>query len=178
MRNVFSCMVIILLVWVFYTPYTVIAQNNETPTVQSEQVSGEGSFLADSDYSPVQPIPTPNLKHLLARVILSLGLIIACIIGIIYLLRYVLRDKQSLFSKRERYFEVIDRLHLDQKKSVYLIKLIDEVLVLGGTPESLSLLDKITDQEKVVALASRDFMPLLDLFHKQVEKTEHQAVRS
>ncbi|MCB1195581.1 flagellar biosynthetic protein FliO [bacterium] len=129
------------------------------------------------EYEEPHTMQEPDFKRLLVRIIVSLSVIISCIILVSWLLKIIFQDKASAMQKKERCFEVVDRLYLDNKKVIYLIKLLDEILVVGGTHESLNLLNKITDSKKVEALGSKDFLPLLSIFHKKsASKEDFQTV--
>ncbi len=168
MRKVVSILLVaVALLWlgsgVIKAQEPDLKQGDQTIAEQTDDF--QKSILSFEDIKPMQQ---PNLAKLVMRVVVILSLIIVCIIAVVWVLRFFLQDKKNIFNRKERYFEVIDRLCLDHKKTVYLIKIIDEILVVGGTQDGLNLLCKITDQEKVKALNSKEFLPLLDLFHKKI----------
>lgn len=121
-----------------------------------------------------KPLPQPSIGGLIVRVTGILAVIIFCIIALVWVLKIILQDRSAFFSKKERYFEVIDRMYLDHKRMVYLIKVVDEILVVGGANENLTLLSKITDSQKVTALSGKEFLPMLKLFHKKIDQEKGQ----
>ncbi|GEM_PF-2383470 len=142
-------------------------ENTAVTVAQVAQTNHQNDIFKFEDAKPMQE---PDFKLILTKVMVTLFVIIAAIFGAIFVLSYILKDKKNLFNKKERYIEIIDRLHLDKSKAVYMIKIVDEVLVVGATPENMNLLSKITEQDKVNALSSREFLPLLDLFNKKLEQ--------
>lgn len=143
--------------------YSSALHGQDAAAVTESKTQSSESFL---DYTEPAALPAPNPMVLLGRVVVSLLLIIVCIVAVVFAIKWITKDKNALFQKKERYFQVVDRLHLDQKRGIYLIKLLDEILVVGGTPEQLNLLSKVTDSEKVEALSSREFLPLFNLMNK------------
>lgn len=146
------------------------------PTVADNGAAVQTDLFAESSFDlEEQPdVPEFDMKSLMLRVVLMLGLMIAGIVGVVWVLKRFLGGKETLFSKQERYLQVVDRMYLDHKKVVYLIKILDEILVVGATNEQLNMLDKITDEKKVEALASRDFAPLMSLFHNKMNDNKGQ----
>lgn len=140
----------------------VLAQNQAKPQVSHTDSSGQEETVFEFQNS--EHMPEPNLKQLVFRVFVMLGVILICIVGLIYLLKFLMGNKKALFAKQDKYVQLIDRLNIESKKSVYLIKILDEILVVGAGADSFTLLSKITDAKKVEALSSRDFKPLLNLF--------------
>jgi len=156
---------------------------NSQETQSAHSANPPATVLPDSQpdsqndifkFEDTKPMSQPNFKLILSKVILTLIFIIGAIYGVIFLIGYFLKDKKNLFNKKEKYIEVVDRLYLDNRKAVYLIKIIDEVLVVGATCESMNLLSKITEPDKVQAMVSREFLPLLDLFHKKIEHKDNK----
>lgn len=161
----FAVIVFLLLVSMNVSAQTGNVSTSSVP--ESEQID-----LDTFDFKSENRLPEPDLKKHLLRVGVILMLMILGIVGVIWVLKIFLQDKKNLFNKKERYFEVIDRVYLDSKKGIYLIKIIDEILVVGASSDGLNLLSKITDSQKVEALVSKDFMPLLNLFNKKVSEKE------
>ncbi|MDX9703457.1 MAG: flagellar biosynthetic protein FliO [Candidatus Auribacterota bacterium] len=151
--------------------YSQIAVQEETSTFQSD-LFDEPSFSIQQE----NPVPEVNMKKLVFNVFFMLTLMIVGIIVVVWVLKMFLGGKDAMFSKQERYLQVVDRLFLDNKKVVYLIKILDEILIVGGTSDHLNLLDKITDSQKVELLASREFAPLMSLFHKKTTGDKDQAL--
>ncbi len=141
----------------------------------SSASESEQTDLDTFDFKGENRIPEPDLKKHLLRILVILMIMVFGIVGVIWVLKFLLQDKKNLFNKKERYFEVIDRVYLDSKKGIYLIKIIDEILVVGASSDGLNLLSKITDSQKVEALVSKDFMPLLNLFNKKVSEREQNV---
>ena len=144
----------------------LLAQNEATP--QNGQPDKAVQQQTVFEFQDSEHMPEPNLKQLVFRVFVMLGIILICIVGLIYVLKLFIGNKKALFAKNDKYVQLIDRLNIESKKSVYLIKVLDEVLVVGSGADSFTLLSKITDTDKVEALSSKEFKPLLNLFSQNI----------
>ncbi|MCD6460156.1 flagellar biosynthetic protein FliO [bacterium] len=138
---------------------------NSTPSKDQQPAIKDKAVF---DFQDSEEMPEPDLKRLVLRVFVMLGVILLCIVVLIYILKFFMDNKKSFFDKQDKYVQLIDRLNIENKKSVYLIKIIDEILVVGTGADSFTLLTKITDEQKVKALTSKEFMPLLNLFSQRV----------
>jgi len=163
----------VIVVFILMSSLNISAQTGDVST--SPVPESEYTDIDTFNFKTENRFPEPDLKKYLLRVMVILMLIICGIVGVIWILKIFLQDKKNLFNKKERYFEVIDRVYLDSKKGIYLIKIIDEILVVGASSDGLNLLSKITDSQKVEALVGKDFMPLLNLFNKKISEREKNA---
>ncbi len=169
-----TCCVLVFLIFThLYLPqctFSQVAMQDNTSSLQTGLFDDKDFSLQDEEN-----VPELDMKKLLARVVLMLVLMLVGIVAVVWMLKSFLGGKDRLFSKQERYLQVVDRMYLDNKKVVYLIKILDEILILGGTSDHVNLLDKITDPQKVEALASREFAPLMSLFHKKTDTEKEQS---
>ena len=94
-----------------------------------------------------------NLLKVASRAFVSLIIIVLLIFVTIYLLRKVVYS-----NKRNRFLDntvnVIGMVPLSAKKSIYLIKIINQILVVGVTENNISLLSEINDLAVINKLES------------------------
>jgi flagellar protein FliO/FliZ len=78
----------------------------------------------------------------------SLALIIALIIGILYLFKkYIYKDYGSKGTPNN--IKVLTHLILQPKKIIYFIKVFDKILVLGVSENNINILSEITDLAEI-----------------------------
>jgi flagellar biogenesis protein FliO len=53
--------------------------------------------------------------------------------------------------------QVIDRVNLDGRRSVYLVKVVDRLMILGVGGEQVTMLGEIKDESIVESVRSTDF---------------------
>ena len=86
------------------------------------------------------------MEWMFAKMLLSLGLVLALMFGLTYLLRrYVVAGGTA--ASQPLPIELLGRKTLQPKKSVVVIKVADKVLVLGVSEQSMQLLTELTEEE-------------------------------
>ena len=166
-RLMFGCFVVFAVI--SFLSSISLAEDNIQPNQDNPTTVQEESLF---NFQDSEQMPEPDLKRLILRVFVMLGIILICIVALIYLLKVFMGNKQALFAKHDKYVQLIDRLNIESKKSVYLIKILDEILVVGAGTDSFTLLTKINDADKVQALSSKDFKPLLNLFSQRISENK------
>jgi flagellar biogenesis protein FliO len=91
--------------------------------------------------------PKSSALSMVARTGFWLGLVIALICGLVALARKVL-PKSAAWGQSQT-AELVGRTYLEPKRSVYLLKVGNRVLVVGSAENGLSSLGEITDRTEV-----------------------------
>ncbi len=81
----------------------------------------------------------------------ALGVVIALLLGGTFLLKRLMGDTRSPLG--QSMLKLVGGLRLGQGKSIMLVEVAGEVLVLGTTPRDLTLLTRITDSARVKELS-------------------------
>lgn len=74
------------------------------------------------------------------------------ITGIMFFLFTVISKKNKLEQTSNRSVQILDRVKLDHNSNVYVIKILDELHVVGKTENSINNITTITDKEKIQQL--------------------------
>ena len=107
-----------------------------------------------------------SVFNVLLRLALSMVAVIGLIYGTTYLLRHFAR-RGTQKPANERLVQVIDKASLDGKKSVYLVKVIDRLMILGVGNDDVTMLGNIRDESVVESTKSNEFsFHLRDLFSR------------
>lgn len=114
----------------------------------------EKKGLKRSEYKEISENPIerlhestlPNISSTAIRVIIALSLILTVILIIGYLLKkYLLKNSGLLWNKK--LVKVLSSNYIGNKKSISLVQVGNEILVLGISPNSISMLTKIEDKD-------------------------------
>ncbi len=87
---------------------------------------------------------SPDFTWMFVKMLLGLGIVIA--LAFVFLKYAVPRMRFSKF-KKTQWLDVIDRIPLSPKSSVYLVKLAGRYLTLGVSEESVNLIAEIAQEE-------------------------------
>jgi len=91
---------------------------------------------------------------------------VALIYGTVSVLRYFAK-RGTVKPENERLVQVIDRTSLDAKRSIYIVKVIDRLMILGVGGDNVSILGEIQDESVVESVRSNDFsFHLRNIFSK------------
>lgn len=101
-------------------------------------------------------IPDSSGFKVLARLVLSLLAVVAAIyfVGLVAR-KFFTRGRPK--GGRDALIQVIDRAYLDSKKSIYLVKVVDRLLVVGTGSNDVRLLATLKDQSVVDSIKTTDF---------------------
>lgn len=93
----------------------------------------------------------PDFSASVAKMLAGLGLVLALMVGLYWLLRRFAPGVAGLGPARLR---MLGRLGVGPRKSIAMVEVAGKVLVLGIGGDSISLLDKIEDPQKVAELTA------------------------
>lgn len=109
----------------------------------------------------------PNISSTAIRVFIALSLILAVILIIGFLFKkYLLKNSGLLWNKK--LVKVLSSSYIGNKKSISLVQVGNEVLVLGISPNNISMLTKLEDKdlrEKITDKKNKE-----SLFSKELSK--------
>jgi len=94
------------------------------------------------DVSQADALPEYNVLGSGIRMIASLMAVLALIVGSVFLLKKVI-PYRGITANGKHSIMVLSRLSLGQKKSICLVRVADEILVIGLTNTNMSLLSKM-----------------------------------
>ena len=95
-----------------------------------------------------------GLVPLLVRTVLSLGLVVILIYGVVFVLRRMVSRQRP--SGSGALIRVVGSAFIGPKKGVYLLEVLDRILVVGVTDTTMVLLSEITDPSVVQSVAHTD----------------------
>jgi flagellar biogenesis protein FliO len=119
-----------------------------------------GGFLSYEE--PAKPAQ-PSFGSLMLRLVLSMVVILALIYGVLTLVRLLAR-KTKAAARSEKLIRIVDRAVLDQKRAIYLVKVIDRLLVVGVGVNDVRTLAQIEDQTVVENVQDTEFSGHLQSF--------------
>jgi flagellar biosynthetic protein FliO len=101
-------------------------------------------------------IPDSSGFGVLARLVMSLLVVVAAIyfVGLVAK-KFFTRSRPK--GGKDALIQVIDRAYLDSKKSIYLVKVVDRLLVVGTGNNDVRLLSTLKDQSVVDSIKTTDF---------------------
>jgi len=132
-------------------------QKNSSASFQEvTQKNEDNSYL---QYQEPQSHPTSSLFYTSLRAMFSLMVVV----GLIYLFVHFLRkssgsQKQASY-KNKGIFSVVGRLYLSPKKTIYLVRIGEKILVLG-VDERIHLLSTIKNENTIKSLEPSSNQPL------------------
>ena len=103
------------------------------------------------------------------RMVVSLLVVLALIIGSVFLLKRLTPHNKG------HQVSVLSKISLGAKKSICLVKIADEILIIGVTNTNMSLLSKMSaeeyysDEAEASAMKKRSFSELLKKFHEKLQ---------
>ena len=114
----------------------------------SDNGSIEELLKSDSSITPAEP---PNYLFWFMRIFFALLVVIVFMVVFLYVLKkYLGKTNIPLFDKKKN-IEVLSTTYLGPKRSICIIRIDSEILVLGITPNSINFLTKLepkTESEK------------------------------
>ena len=132
---------------------TELAVPATTPALTAAAQSDD--FLTYADPLDVQEeLPWGDLA---LDLVLKLGLVVALVLGTLWLIRFVRRrtSRGSAPSPTVGFAEVLDSTELAPGQRVYLLDVGDRILVLGSTAQQVTTLSEIADGDEIEALRRR-----------------------
>lgn len=103
-----------------------------------------------------QPVEVAGYGDLLLEAVLLVGAVLAAILVVWVVGRLV--HSRSLWSRRggARSLEVVERLPLEPRKTLYLVRVRERTLLLGASEQSVSLLGEVASSPDAAAELPRD----------------------
>lgn len=131
-------------------PFLMFSQESSSDTsdvTTSERVDESTLVLGESsvDESGQTMNVSPFSFWDLVRMVLVLG----CVVGVIYLIFYLLKRAGSGRLAQSDLIKVLDSQTLPGNRAVYLIQVGTQIFMVGAGSESVTLLGEITDKETV-----------------------------
>lgn len=112
-------------------------------------------FAEDSELARQSERDERSLGSLAFQTFLALGIVILLVyLTLNYGLRRMMGLRPIAFGGRARLVDVVERIPLDQKKAMYVVKAAGEYLLVGGTEGGLNLISKLDGE--AVAQVQRD----------------------
>jgi len=165
LRTVSGLVAALLVVVAVHAPAAVAAEaeaeGGDQPEL-SERNEGKGSGAFLSYEEPTAPT-RPSFGSLMLRLVLSMIIILALIYGGVMLVRLLAR-KAKVAPKSEKLIRIVDRAALDQKRAIYLVKVIDRLLVVGVGTNDIRTLAQIEDETVVENVQETEFTGHLQSF--------------
>ena len=140
-----------------------LASNTQTPLVEKSENTFPLEQVADKSL-PSETLSAPplginknrglDLNKPLDPVAISVRTfaMFALVLGLMFLIFYVFKKyvlKNTIFGGNEKFVRVLGSGFLGPKKSIVMVEVAGEVLVLGISNDNISLLMQIQDQEKI-----------------------------
>lgn len=140
-----------------------LASNTQTPLVEKSENTFPLVQVADISL-PSETLPAPplginenrglDLNKPLDPVAISVRTfaMFALVLGLMFLIFYVFKKyvlKNTIFGGNEKFVRVLGSGFLGPKKSIVMVEVAGEVLVLGMSNDNISLLMQIQDPEKI-----------------------------
>jgi flagellar biogenesis protein FliO len=134
------------------------------------QVSTDTKKLTVSFVFPeVAPVPQDGVKGAYVRMITGLGIVLAVILVLFWLIRAAL--KRRTLSELPGTGRLLGKVDLEIRKSLYFYELGEYIYIFGVTDMSVNLIEKITDEDEINRIKSgfsrkSEFGPYLNFFSK------------
>ncbi len=131
----------------------------------------------DSTHVPLTTTPQPlDMGWMLAKTILSLVLIIALIFAVVFLLKRFF-GKQLPGSVNREWFQVIAKIPLQPRQSLWLVKVVNRILLLGVTESGITMLTEFEQTPEMRQIISSlensqrfNNSGFLQILKKQIDK--------
>lgn len=159
--------------------FALYSQSTTNDDVSSSRVLEQQLLLQTEDTPITQETTTSgNTIWLFIRMILVLILVIACIYGVVWLLKKGSNFKQT----QDPYLKKTASVTLAPGKTVQVVTIGDKAYVVGVSDTGINLIGELTDKELIDAMnihaseeptgTRKDFSSMLKAFSKSTEATE------
>lgn len=180
------CFRSVLIVLVLLLMASVTVSNSQTPK------SGTGDFdikkvqqalfdqkdSSPGDVAPIAKTKPENFAFVIFRIMFYLGLVIVVIFGVGWIV------KKSGIANSSKIggggsMDILEALQFGQNRNAILVRVMDTVYLLGQTPSSIVLLEKIEGQKALDLIASSkgggSVMQFKDAFNSFLGKMKKQV---
>jgi flagellar biosynthetic protein FliO len=117
-------------------------ENTESPVSQTQTKDNSGSFLQMDPNSPWNLSQSADNKQLFSSAAKAIIIVIILCVAIIFISKKLLPKISNLSGRR---IQIIETVHLTQRKSLHLVKVDDRQLLIGSTNENITKLAELTD---------------------------------
>lgn len=121
----------------------VYSTQSDTNESTKSLFDNSGSLHDNQPNLTVSPDDNPGTRELFFKMTLSVFLVVVLGIAVVYISKKFLPRFTHLPSKRIR---IIETVHLGPRKTVYLLKIGNQQLLIGSTNENITRLADVTDQ--------------------------------
>ncbi len=105
----------------------------------------QGEFGPGQKDPTAMPVSSMSMTEILIRLFLSLGVVIAMIWGLVFLLKKLQKSKFN--PVQDSGLQVLEALHLGHQQRVLVVRVQDRILALGVTPHTINTLADLTNDE-------------------------------
>lgn len=81
------------------------------------------------------------------NLLVALIIVIALIFAVSYLFKFIFAKLPSYAGRED--FKVINSLRVSPQATIYVVRFADEIYVLGATPQNISVINRISEPERV-----------------------------
>ncbi len=117
----------------------------------AEDLEKQPLFTEDSAATVVQPDMMGISLRQVVNMFAWLALLILILFGLVWVMRNILPSAR-LAASSSRIVKVLAKTHLTPKQSIYVIQVGKSMFVVGATPESVTNLGKIEDEEDIALI--------------------------
>ncbi len=115
-----------------------------------------------------------NLFWEAVKLIVALG---AVLIAIVYVIKFGLIRLQPDYNRKKGSLCIVDRLPLNQKSGLFLVRAGEGYFLLGATAESINLLAKVDGEEISPFLEQGNGDEFKKIFNKYMADTEDVSIK-
>jgi flagellar protein FliO/FliZ len=117
--------------------------NAETQSQNSEIQTPKSDYLKYQEPLPVEP---PDMSSAVIKTIAALAIVLAAVLFISYIAKKLLKKNDIVFGK-DKLIRVLGTSYIGVKKAITLLDVAGEVLVIGVTNNSITMLTKLESEE-------------------------------
>lgn len=111
---------------------------------------GNNSPISEHEAGQGQALEKNGMLDLFLKLILSMALIVGLIYVTIYVIRHIYRKRNSASKSQvdaKGPVKILSVTSLSANKNIYLVKVLNEILVLGVTDQQINLISKVKPGE-------------------------------
>jgi len=120
----------------------------------ADEANDSGGFLSYEEQTTTSP--GRSFGSLMLRLVLSMAVILGLVYGGLMLVKMLMRKTRKA-PKSEKLIRIVDRAVLDQKRAIYLVKVIDRLLVVGVGANDIRTLAQIDDETVIENVQDTEF---------------------
>jgi len=136
----------ITLLFVILALFTVITINS---TAQETEEIREEDLLFEEEGEPAPEGTAENLNAFTAWDFVRMILILVAVIAVIYIIFFFLKRSGKTNFQENNLFRIISSVSLSGNRALHLVKVGNQLFLVGSGENSVSLVSEITDKESV-----------------------------